>query len=284
MIENSLEIGGAVTFWTLSEHTNRDCLEQEFLALQLESFLPEPRPLSALLKDALEEVMSGSRLLIRPLADKEGFAVIREERGTHNNVYNTELLARVQQTQPPTLFIQPNDERATQLRLAFANQTNRLPATQMSNVLVRLVEHIGGVRLRPSGAVYWIPGPRLDEWQRIALATEVSAVHRPSAVYLLRHQLDASAIRAVREAVLNDVQAETQRICDEITSGQLGSRALETRQRQAGELRHKVLLYEDILNVTLDNLHAAVERTEQAAATASLLLASQVHTFAATTN
>ena len=52
----------------------------------------------------------------------------------------------------------------------------------------------------------------------------------------------------------------------------LGPRALETRQAQARDLREKVLLYEDLLNVGLADLHRSVDAADQAAATAALLL------------
>jgi hypothetical protein len=70
------------------------------------------------------------------------------------------------------------------------------------------------------------------------------------------------------------VQTEAQRICEEVTAGDLGGRALETRKKQAGDLRQKVLLYEDLLNLGLAGLHRAVDRADQAAATAAILLAS----------
>jgi hypothetical protein len=106
----------------------------------------------------------------------------------------------------------------------------------------------------------------------VAAAAERAADGRPSAVYVLRHRLDADAVRAVRDAVVAEVQAEAGRICAEVAAGDLGGRALETRKQQAADLRDKVLLYEDVLSVGLAGLHAAVDRADQAAATASLLL------------
>src|SRR5205823_15051056 len=134
---------------------------------------------------------------------------------------------------------------------------------------------LGGVRLRPGGAVYWLPGHRLGEWSRVAAAVESCAEGRPSAVYVLRHRLDADAVRAVRDAVVSAVQAEAQRIGTEVSAGELGGRALEARRQQASELRAKVLLYEDLLSVGLAGLHRAVDAADQAAATAALLLGAE---------
>jgi hypothetical protein len=145
---------------------------------------------------------------------------------------------------------------------------------------VRVVESLGGTRLRPTGAVYWVPGPKLDEWALVARAVESAADGRPSAVYLLRHRLDADAVRAVRDAVVAEVSGEATRIRDEVGTGELGGRALETRKAQAAELRDKVLLYEDLLSVGLDELHRVVDAADQAAATAALLLGSQAQATA----
>jgi hypothetical protein len=272
MIENHLDIGGAVVFWTPSDATDRIKLRTAFAALHLESFVPEPRPAASVLKDALEETLGGSRVLIRPLSDRDGFTVVREDRGRFGNTYLTSLVARVSVDEVPTLSFEPLDDRADVIQAAYEKHEGRIPAAQLSSCLVRVVESLGGTRLRPSGAVYWVPGPKLDEWNEVAQAVECSAEGKPSAVYLLRHRLDGDAVRAVRDALVAEVRGEAHRIQQEVTSGELGSRALETRKKQAGELRDKVLLYEDLLNVALADLHDAVDHAGQAAATASLLI------------
>ncbi len=271
MIESSMEFGGAVVFWTTAEFTNRDKLQRAFDALGLGSYVPEPRPDSAVLRHALEEVFGGSRTLVRPLADRDGFAVVREDRGKLDNQYSTLLSARVGS---PSLVIEPWIPQADDVQRAFDRYRGCIPATQVSACLVKIVESLGGMRLRPTGAVYWVPGHHLVDWSEIAHAVETSGEGKPTAVYLLRHQFDAEAVRAIRDAVVAEVQNEAQRIEKEVLQGDLGGRALETRQRHAQALRDKVLLYEDLLNVGLADLHKVVDAADQATATATLLLSS----------
>ena len=281
MIENPLDIGGAVAFWTPAEFTDRTRLAAGLAPLGLEEYVPGPRPAASLLRDALEDALGGPRVLVRPLADRDGYTVIREERGRAGNAYTTALVARVGSIgsvggdDPPRLAFDPPDERAALVEAAFARHSGRIPAAQLSLALVRIVERFGGTRLKPTGAIYWIPGPKLDDWAAVAGAVEGAAVGRPSAVYLLRHRLDADAVRAIRDAVVADVRGEVERIRAEVVSGELGGRALEGRRRRAVELRHKVLLYEDVLSVALRDLHAAVDGADQAAATAALLLGAE---------
>lgn len=273
MIESQLDVGGAVTFWTLSDGTERTALYDALLSLGYEAFVPEHRAEAAVLKDALEEVLGGPRVLVRPLATRDGFAVVREERGTSENQYTTLLIARVQSSLPP-VFI-PLTAEASRVAEAYHEHLDRVPATQLSNTLVKLIEALGGTRLRPSGAVYWLPGNRLDEWTQIVHAIEQATKARPNAIYVLRYRMDTDAVRAVRDAVVHEVRLETQRLADEVSTGELGNRALETRKSQLGSLRAKVNLYEDLLSVGLNDLHRVLDRADQATATASLLLSAQ---------
>lgn len=272
MVEGHLDVGGAVAFWSLAESSDRDTLAAGFAALGLEGFVPEERPAPAVLRDALEESLGGPRVLVRPLAARDGFAVVREDRGTAANAYATELVARVNPGDPPALTFDPADDRADRVTTAFRKHAGRVPAAQLSAALVKVVEALGGTRLRPTGAVYWVPGHKLDDWAAVGRAVEAAADGRPSAVYLLRHRLDADAVRAVRDAVVAEVSADASRIRDEVQTGELGGKALETRKAQAAALRDKVLLYEDLLSVGLAGLHAAVDAADQAAAAAALLL------------
>ena len=262
MIESHLDVGGGVVFWSLAEWTHRGRLTSELTALDLEALVPDPRPAPAALRAALDDVFGGPRVLIRPLASRDGFAVVREDRGLAANQYQTDLTARVTTGDPPTLMFDPWDSRAVCVQGAYRAQLGRVSAGQMSASLVRIIESMGGTRLRPSGAIYWLPGHRLDEWARIATAVEQAADGALSSVYVLRHRLDHDSVRAVRDAVVTEVQAEAMRIRDDVLAGELGGRALETRQRQAGDLRNKVVLYEELLNVGLKGLHWAIDEAD----------------------
>jgi hypothetical protein len=150
-----------------------------------------------------------------------------------------------------------------------------LHTSQVSTALVAVLDALSGTRLRPSGGLYWLPARQLDERQRAVSAVESAAEGKPSAVYVLRHRLDA--VRAVRDAIVAEVQAESARIHDEVVGGELGSRALETRRSEAGQLRQKIALYEGLLNVGLEGLYHAVDRADQAVAAAVLLASAQAN-------
>ena len=271
MIDKNFDVGGAVVFWSIAEWTDRTRLAAKLGELDLQAMVPDPRPAPAALRSALEDIFGGPRVLIRPLASRDGFAVVQEDRGLAANQYQTLLTSRVT-GDPPTLTFDPWDSRADLVQGAYQTQLERISAMQVSAVLVRVIDWLAGTRLRPSGAVYWVPGNRLDDFTHIARAIEDSAEGRPSCVYMLRHRLDNDSIRAIRDAVVFEVHSEALRIREDVITGTLGTRALETRQRQAADLRAKVLMYEELLSVGLEGLHQAVDQADQAAATATLLI------------
>jgi hypothetical protein len=273
MVESVIDVGGAVVFWSLSEWTSRELLKEGFEAAGLAAFVPDPRQPPAALRDALEEVLGGPHVLVRPLRSRDGFAVVEEERGEHGNHYHQQLLARV--GEGGALAFTPDDDRALAVRAAYERQRGLLRAARVSGALVGVLDSLGGTRLRPGGSVYWLPPHRLDEWDRAAAAVEAAGVHRANSLYLLRHRMDADAVRAVRDAVVAEVQAEATRIHDEVLAGELGDKALETRRARAGELREKIGLYEHLLDVGLGGLRTAVDRADQAAAAAVLLASAQ---------
>jgi hypothetical protein len=269
MVENPLRIGGGVTFWTIGEWTLRGLLRDGLEAAGFGALVPEPRPPAGALKDALQQVLGGPTTLIRPLKSRDGFCVIQEQRGDRVNSYQHTLIARIDAALQITLL--PYDERAQPIVDAYDAHLGMLRAQQVSAALVGILDRLGGTRLRPSGAIYWLPALHLPAWQKVAQVVEAAGFGRPNAVYVLRHQMDEDAIRAVRDAIVAEISAEAARLDQEVSSGELGERALGHRQAQAEELRRKILQYEDILGLGLQSLHQAVDRAEETACKAILL-------------
>ena len=128
MIESTFDIGGAVVFWTAAEFTDRSRLAAGLQALGLDRFVPEPRPEAGILRDALEDVFGGSRILVRPLAQRDGFAVVQEDRGKADNAYATVLVARVAGTNPVRFDFQPQASCVNLVEESYRLHAERIPA------------------------------------------------------------------------------------------------------------------------------------------------------------
>src|SRR4051794_27008197 len=119
MVNNRLNVGGAVVFWSIAEWTDRTRLAGALQALDLEAMIPDPRPAPAALLAALDEVFRGPRVLIRKLATKDGFTVVHEERGKEANDYQRILSARVNGDPAKLTFEPASNERCDLVLEAF---------------------------------------------------------------------------------------------------------------------------------------------------------------------
>ena len=112
--------------------------------------------------------------------------------------------------------------------------------------------------------------PHLDRGQRQAVFDRL-AVYEDNLVYRLVVQHDMETMRAVRDAIAREINAEAQGIASDLAEG-LNERALETRRQKAVKLHDRISEYEGHLNDTLADLHATVKRVEEAATLATMQL------------
>lgn len=272
MVRNTIGLGGAVVFWSLGEFSDREQLKQGFESLGRGALTPEVRTQAACLRDALADLFQErDGLLIRPLAKKNGFAVIAEERGEDTNSLTHVVTAKIEGDN--AISLSPfNQDQAERLKTSYDRYMGMVRPAALAGSLIKAMGTLGGQRLRPGGGVYWLPGERVDEWSSICAVVEAAACNgTKSAIYRIEHDFNSESVRAVRDAVIEEVQAASARLKKEIMSGDLGERALETRQYQAEELRRKVELYESILNVGLESCRAVIEEAANAEAAAVIL-------------
>ena len=262
---------GCVVFWTLAAFADRARLKGGWNAAGFAHAVPDERENVSVLRDALAEVFGGSRFLVRPLSARNGFTVVREVRGEDENTFATVLTAKVFGSELPT--IAGDQSKSQEVLAAYARHAGRVTSQQVSAALVRILQELGGTRLRPSGSVYWLPGDQADAWRAVTQAVESAADGGTSVGYVISHELDADSVVAVRDAIVHEVVSEGKRLMDEILTGDLGERAIKTRKAEAAELRRKVVRYEEILGVGLSHLKKALDDVEQTNASAALLLA-----------
>jgi hypothetical protein len=274
MENKNLRVDGAIIMWSLAETSYLAAIRDGLANLGYGSYIPTARTFAAALRDALREVCGNSKTLIRPLATEggtEGFVVVSENRGTDNNEFLTDLVAKV--TPEPRIKLRPFDERAQPITDAFNKQLGLIKPASVTSSLTGILGSLGGTTLRPHGGVYWLPGYSLKEWLEVSKVVEASGCEGTNCMYLARHSLDPDAVRMVHDAVVHEIRRDVLRIGTEITEGGLGNRALESRKAEAYAMRTKIKEYADILDRDLSHLLKAVEDTETSIAQAEIIAA-----------
>src|SRR5438093_130297 len=90
---------------------------------------------------------------------------------------------------------------AGKIAAEFEELCGLITGDSVTKSLVSICTKLGGISLKPSGGVYWIPDHNLGDWVCVAQAVERCPVHGACAVYLIRHSMDEDAMRAVRDGL-----------------------------------------------------------------------------------
>jgi hypothetical protein len=277
MQERSIQVNGAIVFWNAGP-TQRELLEHRLTELGLERFAPRLRTDSAALKAAMQDYCvsqlqngkgSPDRRIEGHKSQKDhGFEAVEIQRGEDENSYYSAFSARVSEDGEIRVTKGFADKYVLQELYRKAKFVVTGPGVGKS--LVDLLAYLGGTALRPSGGIYWIPESGVNLWERVATAVEgCSDSGSKNSVYLVRTLMDQGTVKAVRDAIIAEIEATATAIAEELREG-LGDEAIEHRKELAGELHTRITMYESILGEGLARLHTVVGTVEQSMTLAAL--------------
>jgi hypothetical protein len=268
MTQHHFQPGGIVVFWHAGD-TRRDALEEALKRLGLEKFTPEARTPYALLKEALEAHYTGSEYLVRALDDANALAVTKETKGLTQNDYAHIANAKATAEGVVTVHsLNAFDESGVQQH--YDRIKNVLHPTSATTALVKIVAHLNGTALRPQGGIYWLHQKHEHMWSQIVSAFQSAGQTR---AYTLRIKYDEDLMRAVTDALLAELNAELDIIKNDVADGDLGERALKTRQDRIDALTAKLQEYEGFLGTKHESVHDNLKAVKRAAISTMLMAA-----------
>jgi len=269
---STLNVDGAVIFWSVKK-TEHDLLCSKLCELDLQDFTPDPRGTVAILKDALGEVFGGGQFMIRPLESKDGYSIVRETKGNAEKAPEFEHVGTITVTENGNMtFDLVSFEEEQAIREAYDVCSGHVTGSQVTSCLIKILTRFGGITLRPSGAVYWLPVEALPEWNRVVKAVEDSAVDgQTSMVHVMQVKFDESSVRAIAEGLVEEVTAEADEIVTQIKGGKIKDATLKRKLEQATRLRTKVEAYEAALGKSLSTLHDKLNEVTTVQAVGTLM-------------
>lgn len=267
---------GAVTYWTPGK-TQRRLIEPKLTALGLEAYVPAQRSDDAALKHALGEYaaqrdkaagVKDRKRILQPLKDRSvnGYEVAVVDQDASRNDYTNDFSAKVVEG---VVTVSNGWADVNELQTMYAVAKSEIPPESVGASLVQLTRHLGALKLRESGGVYWLSEDNLPVWISAAEAFEETC--EKCKVYRQTVIVDEPGIRALRDALTDEITAETIRLATEITSG-LGTKAMEARKHALLALDDKITAYEGIFQEGLERLHAIVGGVQEAATLALLAM------------
>ena len=298
-LNDQLRIGGSLVLSKIGP-TDRAKLEAGFKSIGYERYVPEPRTPASALTGALQEVFKkgkeSSRILVRPLEDADGFAVVKEERGdtARGNRYAGICTATVTKSESLdrmviNIYGDYTVEQYEEVVAAYSKLENVLGASAVGACIDRILKALDGVDMTAgmkddqeskggSRSVWWLGKDRTAEFRTAAKIIEDCGLKQRedgrgscNRVNLITCIADEAMVRAVGDGLCTEVTNEVGRIEHEIRTGELTARQMANRREKGVELRKKLERYERSFDVYLTKLHEELDRVDTATVMAALL-------------
>lgn len=270
--DTEVKAAGAVVFWRLSGAVNLEDLTAAWTGAGFDPDMLPANPTPAVaLKRAMEEIKDKNHI-VRPLPNG-GLALVREYKTDVGSLdYEVVLRATVDKVGRFVASVAPAlgadsmyEALASKAKTSYGFHLETLSTTDISTWLTALMGKLQAVGLRDMGGIYFVPRFTLATWERmVACIREVSA----SVVSFIPAMPTSEALDAITEAITQEAANMIQAVEDDINTGNLGERALKTRQKSAEECERKITQYEGILGKRLEDIRANLttlsERVNQA--------------------
>jgi hypothetical protein len=216
------------------------------------------------------------RTLVRPLAGKKGYAVVRERAEGDDLTHAVDLNVKLDAVGRP-LFQTPGGAwsrpdacahpLAPVVAEAYERHLQECAAEDVGPWLVRLVAFVDGVSLRDSGGIYYVPPAHVKVWEDVCAAVSAVSLHRTFRIPAMRAE---DTVAAVLDAVEQEAAREFDQMMEEVGKENLGERALAARYSQVENVEAKVGRYEAMLGTKLGSFRERLEELRAALAAASL--------------
>lgn len=256
-------INGAVIFWSVKK-TEHDLLCSGLADLDLHDFQPDPRKPLAILKDALGATFEGANFKIDLLASKDGYSITDVAKGegskppTYAAVGNVTIDESGRRTYYSDIITFEEEQLVAEKYDKFSDH---ITSGQVTNCLVKILTRLGGITLRPSGAVYWLPVESLDLWAKLVDVVEGAAVEgAETMIHALKVSFDESGVRAIGEGLVNEINLEADALIEKLKSDKIKDATLTRALEKADALRAKVSHYEAALGKSMEGLHTKLQQ------------------------
>lgn len=274
MSNPQFSISGGVVFWSLSGGTDWQSLFDGLTAVGFQKECADRITIPEAVKAALLDLYGEKRVLVRPLPNGNGYAVVDETSSVTKTLeYNARIVVKWPiSIKPSAQSLQISGIGADALEIgkihqAVDNQLDIAPHSKVANSLVEIVKTLGGVPLKPNGGIYWLPERAMVQWTNAGRAVEKAG--SGNQVFTARTAMDDDAIRAVVSAVRTEIGTEIAELAEQTQNGGDNKRSLASRQAKAERLLSRVTDYESLLGVTLQELKDGVEAATSFVVTAA---------------
>lgn len=283
---------GLMTFWEPSEVAIED-LVRSLKAIGKEGLLPKSSVAKSALKYSLQVFISKAGLKVRgntpevfPLAPEViGFEARRMNRGVETN--DPEFVLSVVVDNNGTVTIpkydagilpqldSKRDKAEAAIQSVFAKRSAIFPTEMASACIARVIQSLGGILVRKTGGIYFVPQRSIEEFEGFVHELDSSVGSKPEIVtcrFPIKpgHKSAKSVLKAVKQQAsdrLAAVEAELQ----SLGSKKQRNDGKESRLNEVDAVKAMLDEYQQILGVSLKELTEMADKVASAVSVHSAL-------------
>lgn len=268
---------GALVWWRLSGTIDAGALANawEEAGFDVDALPNLPAPSTAMRRACAE--FREKRLITRPLRTKgDGVALVRERDTEDDEELEHHVVAKVRLDAVGRCKVDVLDP-------AHAALEQRIPALyeaaldqydthDVSAWLIRMVEKLGGVRMRQQGGFYFLPHDARASFDATIAVLRSTTSHKFYTIPAMRTE---DAVAAVLDALVEETREAQATLTTALSDDELGSSALERRAEMATRAAQKVTRYEALLGVKMTAMLDELETLRASLVAASLVAAAK---------
>lgn len=247
---------GAIVYWRINGSTKLEDLQESWERARLPSGdLPVEVAAETALRLACQE-QKQKRRLVRPLQDGRGYAIVEETAEgddlSHRVAVRVKLVPCFWTDSPERLI-------AHEIRASYERHLNEIHAAAFGSWLVKRVTDCSAVSLRDTGGIYFIPRHGMAHWRRIATAIREASPHQLFEIPAMKSD---EAVLSIVDALTSEATAEMEALREELAGGELGGRALKSRQAACQAVSAKVAEFSALLGIQMSVVASQLTQLE----------------------
>jgi len=260
---------GKNVFFSTGSKTNADKLQKGLEALGFGKSAPKKNSKLIALHQALKGVCGSKSRLIRPLKGEPGYAVVREQKGSDgkslSHTIEFDALMPTDSEYPffrdsaGNLFSPPEENAIVQ---RFQIEKERVQASAISKSLVKIIDDLHGISLRPSGGIYWVPQGAVAHMEKVADCFRDACEGNLNKIYFQTTVFDDDLRESVIVGLTQSIETEVRQMLEVLNNPDIGKRAKNTKRDRCGKLLKRITGYERMFRVSLQELQKQVSEVE----------------------
>jgi len=275
-VRGHLDTMGIIVTWSPNGEARIEDMRAACGAIGFANLAPKPRDFKKALMAALTSRFSKKNRRVAPAGD--GYEVLVE--------HPIPGQRRVQQEHVFSAWIEVEGEEqfvvcdvegfnldgatytAEDVAVWVGEAKQKVDGTAIGEALSSIGAALGGIPIRDAGGGYWIPAGSIGRWSALTEALEEAG--RPVRMSVWDTASTARSIKSTIESIEAMVDKKCDGIMDEVTSGKLGVRALDTKTDEAIELVNQLAEYEATLGHGLEALRTKILSVQNATVKAGM--------------